>query len=219
MMPSSAVRCFRHRRGARLSTRLALRWLARGLSGSTGLARKWAYWPTHVSAFGRVFRLTLGGRPSRSQTRARGTATSGFIELADGRRSHLTFEEALEANPEWTADGSRIVFTSTRRGFRDIHWKDALGSGSQDPLLESDRDKTVHSVSSDGVVFVQDRNLWLLPLTGERKPRPLVVSEHRKLFGQMSPDGRWLLYQSEESGKDGRVGHLVPSARGEMEDF
>ena len=124
-------------------------------------------------------------------------------QLADGRRSHLTFEEALEANPLWTADGSRIVFTSTRRGFRDIHWKDALGSGSQEPLLESDRDKTVHSVSSDGrwAVFVQDRDLWLLPLAGEHKPQPLLVSEHRKLFGQISPDGRWLLYQSEESGK------------------
>ncbi len=47
-------------------------------------------------------------------------------ELTDSHRSHLTLEESLETNPEWAANGNRIVFTSTRRGFRDIHWKDAI---------------------------------------------------------------------------------------------
>ncbi len=133
-------------------------------------------------------------------------------ELADGSRSQLTFEEAVEANPEWVPDGSRMVFTSTRRGVRDIHWMDARGSGPQEPLLETGDNKTVNSISPEGVIFaltsrpsaqtsVPQNDLWLLPLTGDRKPRLLMAALANELFGQVSPDGRWLLYQSSESGK------------------
>ena len=136
-----------------------------------------------------------------------------IYELADGRRLHLSFEEALETNPVWTPDGSRIVFTSTRSGFRDIHWMDALGSGSQEPLLNSDRDKTTQSASSEGVIFAQDGNLWLLPLTGKRTAQPLLAGEHTEHFGQISPDGRWLLYQSDEGGKNNVYVTSFPALR------
>jgi serine/threonine protein kinase len=50
-------------------------------------------------------------------------------ELAERLRSRLTFEEAREHNPEWTPDGSRIVFNSTRGGVRDLYWMNARGRG------------------------------------------------------------------------------------------
>lgn len=126
-----------------------------------------------------------------------------IYQLGDGQRQQLTFEESMEAQPAWTTNGSRVVFTSTRRGFRDIYWKDALGGGAQEPLLESDRDKFVQSVSDDRIVFVQgDGDFWLLPLQQGSRAERFPVSAGIELFGSISPDGRWFLYQSDEGGKN-----------------
>ena len=149
-------------------------------------------------------------------------------ELADRSRSQLTFEEAFAGNPEWTPDGSRIVFTSTRRGVRDIHWIDARGSGPQEPLLPSDGNKFVSSVSPAGVIFAvttrpagqtgePGNDLWLLPLTGDRKARPLLAAPTNELFGQVSPDGRWFLYQSDESGKNEIYVTSFPALQGKRQ--
>jgi hypothetical protein len=141
-----------------------------------------------------------GQRAAVSVTDARtGNIDLWIYELAEKRRSHLTFEPASELQPAWTPDGNQVVFTSTRTGVRDIHWVDSRGAGSQEPLHTTDRDKTVQSVSGAGIVFVQDFQLWLLPLAGERTPRRLLSGEPRFLFGSVSPDGRWFVYQSNEN--------------------
>jgi Tol biopolymer transport system component len=135
-------------------------------------------------------------------------------EIAEKRRTHLTFEDALEANPTWTLDGGRIVFTSTRKGPRDIHWMDASGGGLQEALFESPSDKTVQSVTKEGVVFLQDGDLWLLPLSGKRDPRALVKSESQELFGEVSPDRQWLVYQSNAGGRNNIYVTTFPASSG-----
>jgi Tol biopolymer transport system component len=121
--------------------------------------------------------------------------------LSDGQHQQLTFDESHELYPAWTPDGSRVVFTSARKRFRDIHWKDALGAGPQEVLFESDRDKALMDVTADRIVFSQDGDFWLLPLTKGGKPQEFRVSERNELFGQVSPDGRWFVYQSNEVSK------------------
>ena len=123
-------------------------------------------------------------------------------DLGTGRRDPLTFDASTEAHPSWTSDGSRIVFTSTLKGFRDIYWKDALGSGAPELLHESNKNKFVSSVTRDRVVFNDtDGDFWLSPLPAG-KAEHFRVSEHPAIFGQISPDGRWFLYQSAEGGKN-----------------
>jgi Tol biopolymer transport system component len=132
---------------------------------------------------------------------ATGNSDIHVYHLGDGQKQSLTFDETHEGHPAWTPDSKRIVLTSTRRGFRDIYWTDALGAGPQEVLFASDRDKYVHAVTANGVVFSQDGDFWVLPLTRGAKPQEFRVSERNELFGQVSPSGRWFVYQSNEETK------------------
>jgi Tol biopolymer transport system component len=122
-------------------------------------------------------------------------------DLTDRRPQRLTFDDSYDGHPAWTRDGTRIVFDSTRKGARDIYWMDAHGAGAQDVLLESDRQKYVLSVTGGSIVFWEDDHFWLLPLTKGAKPQAFSVSQAKELFGEVSPDGRWFVYQSNEGGK------------------
>jgi serine/threonine protein kinase len=141
-----------------------------------------------------------------------GSSDIWTYELGVPSKSQLTFEDALEANPEWTPGGDRIVFTSTRRSIRDVHWMDSRGGGPQESLWETDGNKTVSSISLEGVIVavssrpnepgsLQTHDLWLRPWTGDRAPRALVTGPSNEIFGQISPDRRWFLYQSNQSGR------------------
>ena len=140
-----------------------------------------------------------------------GNADIWIYEIGDGASLQLTFNEAQEGHPTWTHDGNRVFFTSVRRGFRDIYWTDSNGREAEEAVFESDDDKYLTSASTDGRWLVFGRrkeaglaaDLLLLPLTGERKAKLLLASGQITRFGEISPDGRWLLYQSNESGKMG----------------
>jgi Tol biopolymer transport system component len=136
----------------------------------------------------------------------------GDIWVTDVTRdatSRFTFD-ASQANtaPIWSRDGSRIVFASLRGGKWGLYTKPANGAGSEEQLLESQAPVTATSWSSDGrsVVYVTvgektATDVWLLPLLGERKPIPLVMTPFNDNRGQVSPDGKWLAYDSNESGQ------------------
>jgi len=125
-----------------------------------------------------------------------------------GVASRLTFDAAIDSRPIWSPDGTQIVFASTRRGGGDLFVKPASGSANEQPLLVDDRQKAPLDWSADGhalLFSVQDpkdgSDLWALPLTGERKPFPVVQSSFDDIEGQFSPDARWLAYASNESGR------------------
>ena len=132
-----------------------------------------------------------------------GNADIWIYGVRDRTRLQLTFDAAQNGHPAWASDGNRIYFTSVRRGFRNIYSIDSRGSETEQSLLESDSDKFLNSASVDGrwLIFSERSRLWLLPLTGERKRQPLLSSEHTENFGQIARGGRWLAYQSNESGK------------------
>ena len=56
-------------------------------------------------------------------------------------------------------------------------------------------------MTADRLVFWQDQDFWVLPLTGGAKPQEFQTSKGRELFGQISPNGRWFVYTSFESGR------------------
>jgi serine/threonine-protein kinase len=129
--------------------------------------------------------------------------------------TRLTFTPGLEAFPVWSPDGKHIVFTSTRRGAPNLYWTRADGAGEAVRLTESKNGQYAHSFSPDGkrLAFGEidpqtGDDLWTLRLEetdGDHpkpgKPEPLLVTPFNERTPMISPDGRWLAYQSDESGR------------------
>jgi Tol biopolymer transport system component/DNA-binding winged helix-turn-helix (wHTH) protein len=130
------------------------------------------------------------------QARTRGL---WVFDLVQGTSSRFTFDPADESNPVWSPDGSRIAFTA-RKGHLDIFLKAATGSGDAKVLLESGQDKNLVDWSPDGsILFTQGGSVWTLGLDGDHKPNgPFAVSGNPRV----SPNGRWVAYGSDESGRN-----------------
>ena len=123
--------------------------------------------------------------------------------LDDGPLTRLTFDEGLDAFPLWTPDSSRVVFRSTRDG-GGLFWRAADGTGAVERLLESANTPRPWGWSSDGrLVFDQEPgDIGVLTVEGDRKVEMLLDTEFVEDAPALSPDGRWIAYQSDESGQN-----------------
>ncbi len=130
-----------------------------------------------------------------------------IIELGNGRMLRLTFDQTNETFPVWSPDGSHIVFTSNKNGEADLYQRLSNGAGSDELLYGSNNLKSACDWSSDGRFIVyEDRDpkgnldLWVLPRSGDQKPFAVLQTPFTETKGRLSPDGRWIAYQSNESG-------------------
>jgi eukaryotic-like serine/threonine-protein kinase len=131
------------------------------------------------------------------------------FETKRGTASRLTFEPADNFDAAWSADGRRILFSSDRNGQIDIYQKDANGLGTTQPVFQSkDQTKDLDDLSADGRYAIYDnagsstsKQLWALPLFGERKPFVFVEGAFGALSAQFSPNGRYVAYASNETGR------------------
>ena len=121
--------------------------------------------------------------------------------------TRLTFEND-NRDPLWTPDGKRVVYTSLRNGLYGLYWRPADGSGPEELLSASKNWVFANSWSADGRFLAfgeQDPktgfDISILPVGGDRRPYPFVRSSFREWFGEFSPDGRWIAYESNESGR------------------
>jgi serine/threonine-protein kinase len=122
--------------------------------------------------------------------------------------SRLTFDPAQDIIPTWTPDGQRLLFGSARAGPRNIYEQAADGSGVARQLHVSPNFQDATSVSPDGTRIVlneatpnQGRDIRLLTLTPSPRVEPLVETRFEERGGILSPDGRWLAYESNSSGR------------------
>jgi Tol biopolymer transport system component len=130
-------------------------------------------------------------------------------ELARDSASRFTFGPRLNYSPIWSPDGSRIAYVSNREN-RAIYQKESSGTGKEEMLLQGASQLWLGDWSRDGRFIVYADNdpknssskldLWLLPLSGDRKPVPFLQTEFNENQGQFSPDGRWMAYTSDDSG-------------------
>jgi serine/threonine-protein kinase len=120
--------------------------------------------------------------------------------------TRFTVGRAVERFPVWTPDSRRLIFSSDREGPRNLFWQSADGTGPITRLTNTSNLKEPFSVSPDGsrLVFgeqVQRFDLWSLALDGDPRPEPLLQTTFGDRDADISPDGRWLAYSSDESGR------------------
>ncbi|MDE3165591.1 MAG: serine/threonine-protein kinase, partial [Acidobacteriota bacterium] len=133
------------------------------------------------------------------------------MDLARGGGSRFTFNPAADTRPVWSPDGSQIVFTSSRSGMSDLYRKSSSGAGTAQLLHHSSDADYPYDWSPDGRFLIfgdvspqTGLDLWLLPQPGDAspgKPIPFLVTEFREAGAQFSPDGHWIAYVSNASGR------------------
>jgi Tol biopolymer transport system component len=122
-----------------------------------------------------------------------------------GTQSRLTFPGSFATSPAWSPDGKTVLFASDSGGDFDIYSQPADGSRSAELLLKRPYSQYPSSVGPDGTVAfaeahpVTGEDLWLLSPDG--KTTPYRVSRFFDSNLSFSPDGRWLAYDSDESGR------------------
>jgi len=146
------------------------------------------------------------------------------IDLARNVPSRITFDPASEWTASWSPDGSRLAFASAGRGNQpqQIYQKSSSGVGV-DELVATDGGPSLPAQwSPDNKFIVFSRaqgggsgtDMWLLPLTGERKPRPFLQTPFDKIHTRISPDARWIAYTTNESGSFQVVVQSFPDPNG-----
>ena len=127
------------------------------------------------------------------------------LDSARGVRTRLTFGPVANTEPVWSPDGKWIAYNSRRDNKFSIYRKHSDGSGAEELLISDDTQIITSDWTRDGKYLIYSRvkpsenssEIWALPLEGEHKPYLVVAGG---FWGQLSPDGRWLAYQSRESG-------------------
>jgi len=133
-----------------------------------------------------------------------------ILDLVRGTKTRFTFGAGTSAGPVWEPDGQSIIYTSNTTGIAHIYRKDLNGKNPE-KLLETDGVNEVsRSVCHDGryLAYIRDqrpvqprREIWILPLFGDRKPFPLVQSQFDVLDPSFSPDCKWVAYTSSDPGQ------------------
>ena len=126
-------------------------------------------------------------------------------DLQRGTSTRLTFGSALDGYPSWTADGRQIVFASSAEtGAQAVYQQAADGTGRPQRIATGPVGEGVPlSVipGGRGILMRRGNHLGVLGLTGISTTEPLVQTNAVELSGEVSPDGRWLAYESTESGR------------------
>ena len=132
-----------------------------------------------------------------------------LYDLSRETLTRLTFEGSVNGNSAWTADGKRIAFESSKEGPMNIFWQMADGSGGLERLTTSEYIQVPYSWSPNGQLLaffevnpnpIPHREIWVLRM-GDRKVQPFLRTGFDEGVPRFSPDGRWLAYVSNESGR------------------
>src|SRR5262249_35660537 len=131
-----------------------------------------------------------------------------LYDISGDNPQRFTDNPASEFNPVWEPNGSRIVWTSDRDVFPNLYQKSASLTGEEAPMWKSDYGKSATDWSRDGRFIIYRQldpktkwDLWVLPVNESDEVFPVARTEANEIAGTISPDGRWLAYASNDSGR------------------
>ena len=130
-------------------------------------------------------------------------------DLSRGNSTRLTFDPATDSTALLSPDETQVVFFSNRSAKQGIYRKASNGAGSDEPIWVDPLGAYPNSWSRDGKYVICDKNggaatkvdLWVLPLTPGEQPFSYLATPFEEAHAQFSPDGRWVAYTSNESGR------------------
>jgi Tol biopolymer transport system component len=124
-----------------------------------------------------------------------------LLELGAGRINKFTTNPANERDPVFSPDGRRIAFTTDRNGVRDLYEKE-IGANDESALLESPDDKYLEDSPTTGSLVFRIREGFggLFQLSGGKPTQLLPPADHRRDEFNLSPDRKWIAFNTEESG-------------------
>jgi len=157
-----------------------------------------------------------------------GSADIWVYDWARDTMTRLTFDPGNDIAQAWTPDGQRLAFASTRSGTQNLYWSRADGSGDVQRLTEGKHSQFPYSWTPDGKTLafheldpVTGADIWVLPIVGDEKsgwnpgtPKVFLKTPFAEATPFFSPDGRWLAYQSNESGRNEVYVRPFPSGEG-----
>ena len=160
-----------------------------------------------VGPHGQYAQLTLSPDGRRLALERRDPRTDTYdiwtLELATGIMSRLTFDPADDRDPVWSPDGREIVFGSNRTGLMALYRK-TVGGAQEQLLHKSDERETPEAWSKSGFILygnLEGKKYRLLPVAGSGEPRVVLESEYTVDEPNISPDGKWVAYDSKETGR------------------
>jgi len=124
-------------------------------------------------------------------------------------RTRFTFGEHLDVVASWSPDGQRVFFSSNRNGREEVYVKQVDGMKNEEVLVQGETRQYLTGLTKDGRYGLLSEqfatngswDLSFVDLTGDRTPVGLLKTPYNEWGAEFSPDGHWLVYQSDESGR------------------
>jgi hypothetical protein len=169
--------------------------------------------PLELSINPVAFELSPDGKRVAVDRDSNGKRDVWIVDLVRDGMARVTFAADTDGLPAWSADGTQLAFESARQGGGyDIYLKSADGGGEEQPLVQGPGNQWPEDFSRDGKYFLYfdtpgnaiiAGGLRALPLTGDHRD-PITVASNPQFVarnGVFSPDGCWVAYETNESGR------------------